>query len=258
MKNNTTAFLIGTKFEAFANNTCLTCEQLFRSPNELSKFQRLVLGQGLGKPALSQIRSFLESAGLQDTIQIEEHLSEKIKPELVHKKFEKNVMITMPKKLDANLFQANLVVDQECAELSDHITGIHMQGALFVEAARQMFLGCLDDIANEAGFKREQYGYLLKDIQVSYKHFLYPLPINIFLRINELKELRRSRIFASEVLVQFEQGGEIGVEVACKARGHDKQALVLQETVGAARLFDKLLVAGTGASKLTNETELRI
>jgi hypothetical protein len=239
--NSSVVFLIGNQFKEFESSSCLTCEQFFNLPAaKLACIQYLVLAQGLGTSVLSQLDSFLRRTGLLDVIQVEEYLSQKVGPGVVHKRLEKNVMVTVPKQINETLYEANLVVDDSCAELSDHISGVHMQGALFIEAGRQMFYACLPQICRQAGVFQEDMTFILKDVQVSFKKFLYPLPIKILVELSESRELKRLGMYVTEIHVRFEQGG-IGVELTCKGVGHNKQKSKEHESSGATQMLDELL-----------------
>ena len=238
-----TILIVGDMFAAFANGcSSLTKEQFFQmSEEELSNVRRIIIGQGIRMPELRFIYSFLAEKCLLSYIEIEEHLSLKISRRIVHKTYDKNVMITAPERLSENSFSSYLVVEDGCAELSDHVTGLHMQGMLFIEAARQMFMAISPNIGDRLGFENDKSQHALKEIQVAYKKFLYPMPIEIVLNITEGKELRRLGIFTSEVNVQFKQFDEVGVEVTCKATTHDRLALTHLEEIGATRQLEKLL-----------------
>jgi hypothetical protein len=253
--NTERAVIVGDKFGSFANDACLTPEKFFRmSIEQLRRIRHILVGQGISADMISRIYAFLHEHGLLTGIEVEEYVSDKVSPELVHKKFEKNVMITTPCRNDTNVFEAHLVIDESCAELSDHIAGIHIQGGLLIEAARQTFMACTSYLCEIAGREHKQVNYILKQIEVNYRQLLYPLPIRILLSINDLKALRNTGIHTCEVKVRFEQLGVTGVELTCKGMGYDKQALEQQEEMGATRMYDRLQMTYTNESRIETAT----
>lgn len=42
--------------------------------------------------------------------------------------------------MNTNIFESHLMLNDRCAEMSDHVTGQHLQGMILIEAARQMTL----------------------------------------------------------------------------------------------------------------------
>jgi hypothetical protein len=244
---------VGNIFGAFANDACLTPERFFHmSVDQLRRIRHIVVGQGISADMISRIYAFLHEHGLLSSIQVEEYVSDKVSPELVHKKYEKNVLITTPSRNNENIFEAHLVIDESCAELSDHITGNHMQGGLLIEAARQTFMACTSYLCEMAGREHDQIDYILKQIEVNYKQLLYPLPIRILLSITDLKALKNTGIHTCEVNVRFEQLGVTGVELICKGRGYDKLALEQQEEMGATRMYDRFQMTYTNESQIDN------
>jgi len=248
------AFVVGDRFEAFANGLDRLTEAQFLSLRleKLQSIRHLTLGQGLGTPSLHRLNRFLEQTGMQERIEVEEYLSQKIDCGSVHKRLEVNVLVTRPRKMDSESFRANLVVDEDCAELSDHITGIHMQGALFIEATRQMFYGCVGEIHDADGESPGQHTYIMSELHASYRQFLYPLPIQIVLHVDKLKELRRSGLVSYDASLQFRQGGETGVEVAVKVLRCSEEAMIAREMTGATRLLDNLSAVRTRAPELVS------
>jgi hypothetical protein len=140
-----------------------------------------------------------------------------------------NVMVTHPEAVSRHRFVSHLVVDENCAELSDHITGIHMQGTLFIEAARQMFMASSVRYAQELSY--QNHVYTLRRVQVGFKNFLYPLPVDMALTIESTKVIRG--ILSGEASIQFSQNGEVGVEVSFKARAYQPEVLARAEHVKA-------------------------
>ncbi|MES2295809.1 MAG: AfsA-related hotdog domain-containing protein [Pseudomonadota bacterium] len=249
MHTNTILVIVGNRFDAFANdNNCSTLDGFLRQERAaLAPLTRLILGQGLDTAALGRIRARLRELELDQAIEVEEVVSQKAQAAAVHKRCQTNVMITRATETGLRSFGAHLVIDEACAELSDHVTGLHIQGTLFIEAARQAFMLCAPTAIRAAGFDEhagfdlDNSGYTLREIQVSYKKFLYPLPVQITISLSEIRNLKRLGLLATEACVRFEQLGEVGVEVRFNATRSDKSALLRLETVGAQDLTARWL-----------------
>ncbi|MBD2810814.1 hypothetical protein ID853_07945 [Xenorhabdus sp. Vera] len=60
------------------------------------------------------------------------------KTRITHKHKRKNVLISKTIKTGDTSYQCHLLIDDDCAEMADHVTGQHIQGMVLLEACRQM------------------------------------------------------------------------------------------------------------------------
>nr|NIN00038.1 hypothetical protein [candidate division Zixibacteria bacterium] len=173
-QNSSTIIVVGNRFSAFAEaiGAITLGEFLSKTAHELRNYDTVIVGQGVGWHAIhalyANIGLLLESGQLT----LIENASALVSPGTVHKQRMENVMVTHPKAVSEHRFVSHLVVDENCAELSDHITGIHMQGTLFIEAARQMFMASSVRYVKE--LSHQNHVYTLQRVQVGFKNFLYP------------------------------------------------------------------------------------
>jgi hypothetical protein len=89
-----------------------------------------------------------------------------------HKRLRKNVLISDPKSVDEK-YTCYLLIDEYCSEMSDHITGFHLQGSLLLESSRQM-----TNAVNEKFIlkdKSSQYGFILNSMQSKFIKYLFPI-----------------------------------------------------------------------------------
>ncbi len=200
---------------------------------------RIVVGQGISAEQIKAIKTHVETCGAADKLIVQESVSRKVDRVLVHKRVEKNVMVTHPERVSENDFTADMVVDDDCAEMSDHTTGIHMQGTLFVEAARQMFMACSMYLLEPYG-GYHKYIFTLQNIEVDYRKFFYPLPISMELSLEKVKEFRKMGVLQAVVNITFSQLGEKGVTCQCKARGYQTEVLQNFEEDGASDAFERM------------------
>jgi len=243
---NDTILVVGDKFAAFADGAAaVTVRQLAAWPgSRLQQARRIVVGQGIGPTGLAAVQQAMARCPPAQAPSLDEHVSRRAAPGLVHKCCAQNVMITQPAPAGPDSFAAQLVLDDACAELADHTTGIHVQGMVLVEAARQMFIAVSAQICALAGFDNDRSQHLLRDVRASFRRFVYPLPTGLRLSIESTRHIARTPLLLSAVTVRFEQDGEEGATVHCKAVSHERAALARSERAEADRHLSRWLHAG--------------
>jgi hypothetical protein len=110
------------------------------------------------------------------------HIAKAGKP-LVHKHNPRNGMLGMPEQLGPNLYGVEVYLDDECADMSDHLTGQHIQGMVLVEAARQAFLAITEQFYLKDN--AEPSYFVINNMDTEYKRFVFPVGIRIVYEIIE-------------------------------------------------------------------------
>jgi len=100
--------------------------------------------------------------------------------DLTHKEKAFNTLISEPIKQADSTYQSVLMIDERCAELSDHVTGQHIQGMLLMEAARQMTLATLEKYFVHS-HKNKMVSYVMNEFQSLF--YNYALPVSTILRL---------------------------------------------------------------------------
>ncbi len=241
--------VVGEVFRQFADGErCVTADDLVSFPRgRVRRAGRLVLGQGLRTTELQQIHAFLVERGLSAYVRVVENASRRVSQTSVHKRLERNVMVTTPREVGRGHFELDLVVDGSCAELSDHTTGVHLQGMLLIEAARQAFMACGPIIASTSGFEefaRSDYSHVLREFHVRYRSRLFPLPTKVVVLVADLSYMQTIDVFACETEIQFKQLDELAVLISCKAISVRSRDLVKQEKVESVRALDTFMHSG--------------
>ena len=101
-------------------------------------------------------------------------------------------------RLADNLFELDLLIDEDCELMADHQSGQHVQGMVLMEAARQTFLA-----VTEAFFLPQDGGrfyFVINKFGAEYRRFAFPLDATILYRIKDMNvenPLRQS--FAAEI-----------------------------------------------------------
>lgn len=107
------------------------------------KNKTFILGQGLSYFERKKLESLSKKRKIRNIVN--QGLKLASNP-VTHKHKTSNIMISDPQKIAKDRFNAHLMVDAQCAEMSDHITGRHIQGMVLIEAARQMMLACAEKL----------------------------------------------------------------------------------------------------------------
>jgi hypothetical protein len=192
----------------------------------------LMLGQGLGKDQLQQLLQALKFLN-SSHVRVLDHLHQRAAKEKVHKVRDCNVMVSSPEQLNAQTFEAYLVVDESCAEMSDHQTGEHVQGAVLIEASRQMFMACATsfELSAEASAKIGEMHFALNEMRVVFHNFVFPIETRIEMFFDGADV--REKTAEGKAHIKFFQNGKVCCEVFCTAQAFSKKMLKVLETKSA-------------------------
>ena len=200
-------FLIGKNFLEFTSNKEVLCVSEF-----LKKYQTNMtppdieyrLGQGISSKEIEKIREIFNK---NNSIV---NFSDREDKRFVHKTKNKNVMITKPATIEDNLFSSFLMLDKECAEMSDHVTGQHIQGMVIIEAARQMMLSVTENYLLN-NIEQGKTWVILNDIQVKFSSLLFPLEIRIDCLMKNNDDSNAKGQYMAEI--KFVQNEKLSCEV---------------------------------------------
>ena len=162
--------IVGDRFISFCKETDnIIYSEFIKSPQKLSKTS-LIIGLGLSQNELKAIQK------ISDKYQIK--LFFKNSPAdccITHKYKEKNCLISKPVQISENTYEASLILDDESELLSDHITGLHLQGMILIEACRQMFISVAMDYFSKNFFSNERYG-AINSMDSQFESYTFPIP----------------------------------------------------------------------------------
>ena len=98
---------------------------------------------------------------------------------LSHKVKTHNTMISEPLVgRPGHEYVSYLMLDDDCAEMSDHNTGFHIQGMVLTEAARQMMLAVGEKYLLDKTLKGQAY-FALRKVNSEFFHFAFPIEMKI-------------------------------------------------------------------------------
>jgi acyl-CoA thioesterase FadM len=240
--SNQTLHVVGDKFSGFheANPDVISASHLEQMlarqavPSDLL----LVVGQGLQDDRLRRLQVAFEAYAPKNTyLETDRAALSRAPGDASHKHFARNTLISTPEKTsDPETFKASLLIDDSCADLSDHVTGQHVQGMVFVEAARQMFLAVSEEHHLEEATTSKHY-FVIKKMNVDFHSFAFPLRTSIQYNVISLKRGKRGTL-TSEVMVTFRQGDVVVADVEIAFAAYESAFLAAREAVLARKALD--------------------
>lgn len=144
-------------------------------------------GQGLSDRQINEVIQLLNRPDAKNIFLINPflmNLSRGSKLE-THKHFDKNIMITSP-LLDNNKYISYLHLDDDVAEMSDHVTGQHIQGMVLIESARQMINAVAEKFLIPSDISSLK-GFVLNRIESNFKQYIFPVEVKLCLEILNIK-----------------------------------------------------------------------
>ncbi|CAB3774506.1 AfsA-related hotdog domain-containing protein [Paraburkholderia humisilvae] len=238
MENNT-LILVGDKFANFALSnpdvtTISTLNTLRHGIN--GERAKILIGQGVDITRLDAAIQLANRLGYPiERSQVNNAHDNDVHRRSVHKYDGRNVLITPPTQIDASTYRANLRVHEDCAEMSDHVTGQHIQGMIFVEAARQLMLSVSENFILDEEFRFTSY-FVLNEMRVAFQAFAFPIQIDCEFSLASCQKREDGLVRASSC-TQFVQAGlqvakvEIDFSAYPRAQLERKEATLAEEAV---------------------------
>lgn len=128
----------------------------------------------------------------------------------VHKRKPENVIISPPLQLSTDRYASSIHFQNECSELSDYMTGQHIQGMALTEAARQMMLSVSERYLLRESLKGKAY-FILHSIDVKFKKFMFPIESNLDFFVQKIQEKRMGTILVNSRTVFYQNDSEVAV-----------------------------------------------
>lgn len=235
--------VVGKKFSEFANdNTVITLARAIETAGFIARnASGVVIGQGVSDGEASELENQLNEMSRERKIPYITRSKNRAKKELVQKREEKNVLITHPKKVKDDTFNSFLVIDDDCAEMSDHKCGDHVQGTLLVEAAKQMLIASAVTHVLPKQFSSESspVQFTLKSMEIFYYNFIFPVEATITLKAKDIQIKGLSASGTAEIT--FSQFGHECCKMRFKANAYTKTLLNSIEKRSANKAHQKLI-----------------
>ena len=211
MKGN--IVIVGNRFKTFAlqNESVMTksdfFEQLESNNIEHLNGYGILIGQGVSPEDIRRIKTKVDGTkihGFTDLVLSKE--SENEHQKMVHKHKKDNIMITPPYRVGQFSYFSSLHLRDDCAELSDHMTGQHIQGINLIEGARQLMLSVSEMFLLAPELKLKSY-FVLNNIESEFKKFVFPLEISMLFHLKNI-ETKKMGSISAESECEFTQNGE--------------------------------------------------
>ncbi|MFP2929959.1 AfsA-related hotdog domain-containing protein [Pyxidicoccus sp. 3LG] len=235
--------MVGDGFAGFAseNPDVITISELERrlASGGLQEELTLTEGQGISRERRRHLRECVARA--QPRLHLQS-LPEPAGPKLVHKRAPENVMISIPERVGEDLYHACLVVDDRCAEMSDHTTGQHLQGMLLMEAGRQMSLAVTEHYFLQQKPGRSNF-FVINRFELEYLKFAFPVRTEMEC---QLRWAGRRRLSSNDVRIALFQGGECIADGCATFATYDASMLRTFEAAKARELLTKLSSTSCG------------
>jgi hypothetical protein len=221
-------YIIGNAYKNFASmKDAISYNDAIKTATSKDNYLKnayLALGQGLNLDEKNKLKQ-LESEGKLGFITNRHY---KLAPQgLSHKTKTHNTMISEPLLIEENkVYTSYLQLDDDCAEMSDHVTGMHLQGMVLTEAARQIMLAVSEKFLLPETLKGQAY-FALRKVNSTYHQFGFPLDMQLIHTVNNIKT--RGGVCIVDTTTIFEQNDNIIAEVEISYVASNKNSLIERE-----------------------------
>jgi hypothetical protein len=135
----------------------------------------VVIGQGISDHKINLLNALIKNRSLENSVHVKRPITkmQRSSGHLTHKHKSANNMISTPELLGHGLYHSYLMLDDQCDEMSDHVTGQHLQGMLLIEAARQMTLAVTEKFyINE--LDRKNVAFVTNNLTTNFIGYVFP------------------------------------------------------------------------------------
>lgn len=240
--------IIGNRLIEFSNNkNIFTFDQflhLLSIENKLlnSHNNYLVnIGQGLNDQQINDIQDKIEQLDLSHRFHLTGALSHASRANsgLTHKINSHNSMISEPYKLSSSEYKSYLLIDEACAEMSDHITGQHIQGMVLIEASRQMVNSVSEKyLISDKNTARK--GFVLNSISSTFFEYVFPMEVELIFTLDKLRK-GLDENFKAEASISVYQHEKVMMKINVIFSVMDKKTLLNIESKMAELSVEKAL-----------------
>lgn len=232
--SRTIVFIVGDRFAGFRagkGNVILFSEYIDRLGGKVAcscERHYYIPAQGLSEQELHLLMATLPPANLE--ILLKSCNLPLAKSRLTHKRRRENVIISRPYQISSQDFVAQLALDDECAEMSDHTTGEHLQGMVLIEAARQIFIAVTEEYCLPPPLAEDSY-FVINSFDTKFNAFAFPLPTQITYTVCSQSKTARGSSFTAAI--GFLQAGLNVCEVTVQFSVYDATYLGPKENAKA-------------------------
>jgi hypothetical protein len=249
-----TFLVVSDKFHHFATRKDVItksqlCSLLF-SENVIftgSNKIHLIPGQGFSEKALNEIIESMHASKNARYLDFSmwHNAPKRASKQLTHKHNLENILISTPERQSDKVFVMDMLIDEECEMMRDHQTGLHIQGMILVEAARQASMSVIEKfLINHID---EKLYFVFNNLTVNYNKFAFPLPSSLKVSIqkrDETKEKRRHYVMNVDVI----QCGNVSASLSLDGTMMSDKVVLNMESRFANQSLDEYINYATSAN----------
>ncbi|MDD7911077.1 AfsA-related hotdog domain-containing protein [Pseudovibrio exalbescens] len=199
--------IVGNRLTDFAEATgAITAQAAIERLAQKSVEGGFVIGQGVRDEDARVIRVLGQATGVDVHVFEEDGL--RAGRSVCHKHDPVNELISMPRKVEENVFEADMLMDDRNEIMSDHLTGLHLQGMLLIEATRQMFIAVGETQYSHLGVPKGGY-VVFNRLDTRFEQFAFPIPTVIRQSVTNIEQPRSDRTSFSAHIELFQEQGRV-------------------------------------------------
>jgi hypothetical protein len=177
----TTVLVVGDRFaRQLAFDRALSISDLLRRlrDGDWPSGRRVHVGQGLSADQLRQLSRYVDLGAclLTPAGPVPVHADRA----LTHKRYAGNVMIGSPERDGEDGFTADLLIDDRCELLADHLTGQHIPAVALLEAARQMWTAVTERFYRDG---TQPMRFILDSTSARFAQLVFPIAATLRYRL---------------------------------------------------------------------------
>lgn len=170
-----------------------------------------------------------------------------------HKHSSANQLISMPRKICEHIFEADILIDDRNEIMSDHLTGLHLQGMLLIEATRQMFIAVGETQYVHLGVPVGGY-VVFNRLDTRFEQFSFPVPTLIRQVVTKVEQPRDDRTIFSAHIKLFQEQGRV-VETYVEYIVFEAAALKPKEEKLACSALEAVIARTKSIALIKNEED---
>lgn len=177
--------IVGDRFSGYAavDGVCTASQLLDQLAQGVTFLPTTVrAGQGVSQEQWDQLIGYAHRLGYDGMLTFQHPDFQLAGTSEAHKHRADNTLIANLEDRGNGLYAAALRVHNDNELLLDHQTGMHVQGMVSVEAARQMFLAATERYIASA-HPDVPYYYVINEMNTTFENFLFPTDAEIQLQV---------------------------------------------------------------------------
>ncbi|MDP5211014.1 AfsA-related hotdog domain-containing protein [Microbulbifer sp. 2205BS26-8] len=232
--NRDTLIIVGNRFKAFAQSNfhVITVNELKdMAQQDFIGSYDIHLGQGVSSSEFLDIQEIVNQKSRSLNLLIPNDIQDLACDEnqsRVHKHNKDNIMISAPVRKNENNYCSKFYIQDGSAELSDHMTGQHIQGMALIEAARQMMLSVSEEFLLDDKYKYKSY-FVLNEIHVAFKQFVFPVECQLDYEICDYSKNKNGTIKGTGIS-RFHQNGQLVTQISIQFTAYQETFIQHRES----------------------------